>query len=104
MAGYEEKKAELADLGVTVYVASVDSGDEAQTVAAELSFGIGEGVTRETADTIGVWWEERRNIIQPSEFVLRRGGKIVQSSYSDGPLARTLAEDVCVFVGFLRKQ
>ena len=104
MAGYEAKRQELAALGVSVYAGSVDTGDKAQEVASDVSFPIAQGVTRDTANRIGAWWEERRGIVQPSEFLVRRDGTILQSSYSDGPLARTRAEDVCALVNFLKSQ
>ena len=104
MAGFEEKKDELAGLGVSVYAASVDTGDDAKTVADEVSFPVGEGVDRGIADAIGAWWEDRRDIIQPSQFVLRGDGTIVQATYSDGPLGRIDAADVCGLVNFLKSQ
>jgi len=94
----------LDKLGVSVYAASADTGDNSSSVADELSFSVGEGVDRKVADSIGAWWEERRDIIQPSEFLMRGDGTIIQASYSDGPLGRTLAEDVCGLVGFLVSQ
>ncbi len=103
MAGFENKRAELEALGVAVYAASVDTGDKAAEVANEVSFPVGSGVNRATADIVGAWWEERRGIVQPSQFVFRSGGTIVQSTYSDGPLGRLLAEDVLQLVEFLRK-
>jgi hypothetical protein len=48
-----------------------------------------------------IGWEEKRAYIQPSEFLFRRNGEILQSSYSSGPLARTLPEDVVALLGFL---
>jgi len=102
LAGFEEKRSELEQLGVSVFAGSVDTGDKAQEVASDLSFPVAEGTTRETADALGAWWEEKRGIVQPSEFVIRRDGTIVHSSYSDGPLARTQAEDVCMLVNFLK--
>lgn len=104
MVGFEEKKAELDALGVSVYAASVDTGEKAQEVANDVSFPVGQGVTRETADTIGGWWEESRDFNQPSQFIIKRDGTIVQSAYSDGPLARILADDVLGLVGFLTKK
>ncbi len=102
MAGFEAKKAELEELGISVYAGSVDTGEKAQEVANDVSFPVAQGVTRETADQVGAWWEDRRNIVQPSEFVMKQDGTIIQSSYSDGPLARTTADDVCRLVGFLK--
>ncbi len=91
-------------MGVSVYAASVDTGDKASEVAAELSYPVGQGVSRETADLLGAWWEDRRGIIQPTQFLLRRDGSIIQSTYSDGPLGRLDAPDVCGLVKFLISQ
>ncbi len=87
-----------------MYAASVDTGENATKMAADKSFPIGEGVTRGDVDTIGGWWEERRSIAQPSQFLMRRDGTIVQSTYSDGPLGRMDAGDVCGLVNFLLSQ
>lgn len=94
MVGFTEKSAELKALGIKVVAASVDPLDKAQEVAAELDFPVGFEVTRDTADKLGSWWEDRRQIIQPSEFILNADNKVIASSYSDGPVARMLAEDV----------
>ncbi len=104
MVGFEKAKAELDALGVSVVAASVDALDKATEVAAELSFPIGYGVTRDIANTLGSWWEERRSIIQPSEFVVDQAGKIIASSYSDGPIGRFDAADMVRFIGFREAQ
>lgn len=104
MAGYEESKEELQKLGVSVFAASVDTGDNAAKIANDMSYAIGQGVTRNDADTIGGWWEERRSIVQPSQFLMRRDGSIIQSTYSDGPLGRLDAADVCGLVNFVLSQ
>jgi peroxiredoxin len=104
LAGFEKLKAELDAVGAKVFAASVDSIDKAGEVAAEVSFPVGYGVTHEIADKLGSWWEERRSIIQPSEFIIDAGGKIVASSYSDGPLGRIEAADVVRFINFREAQ
>lgn len=102
MAAFEEKKQALADLGVKIFAASVDSEEHTAEVAQSgISFPLGHGVSRENGNALGSWWEEKRDFIQPSEFIFRRDGKIIQSSYSSGPLARTLPEDVISLLGFI---
>ena len=86
---------------MAIVAGSRDDRDKAEEVSAALPFPVAHGVTREQADAIGAWWEEKRDFIQPSEFVFRRNGQIIQSSYSSGPLARTLPEDVLALLGFL---
>jgi peroxiredoxin len=98
--GFEAHKAELDALGAKVVAASVDPIDQAKEVAGPLSFPIGYGVTRDVADALGSWWEDRRSIIQPSEFVVGADGKVIVSSYSDGPLGRIEAADVVRLIKF----
>ncbi len=94
----------MTALGVKVFAASVDPLDKAKAVAADLSFPLGYGVTRDIADQLGSWWEERRSIIQPSEFVLGADGKVLASSYSDGPIGRIDAADVVKLINFREAQ
>lgn len=87
-------------MGVAVVAASVDPIEKAREVADEVGFPVGFGVTREIADTLGSWWEDRRSIVQPSEFLLDADNKVVLSSYSDGPLGRVEAADLVRLVNF----
>ena len=103
MVGFEERKSDLDALDISVVAASVDAVDKAREVADEVSFPVAYGVTREQADRFGAWWEKGRGIIQPSEFILDRTGKVVHSSYSAGPLARTRADEVLSLAGLLIK-
>ena len=104
MAGFEKLKTELDAVGASIIAASVDPIDKAGEVAQEVSFPVGYGVTREVADRLGSWWEERRSIIQPSEFLIDAGGKILASSYSDGPIGRIEAADVIKVINFREAQ
>ena len=104
MAAFEKARAELEALGVKVLAASVDPLDKAKETAADLSYPVGYGVTREIADRIGAWWEERRSIIQPSEFVVDAQGKVRASTFSSGPIGRIDAADVIRLVQFYDKQ
>ena len=103
MVGFEKRKPELDALGIKVVAASVDSIEKAKEVAAELSFPVGYGVTRAIADQLGSWWEERRGIIQPSEFLVTAEGKIRSATYSSGPIGRVDAADVITLVAFYDK-
>ena len=105
MVGFNDVKGELDALGAKVIAASVDPIDKAREVAGEVSFPIGYGVTRDIANTLGAWWEDRRSIIQPSEFIVGTDNKIIVSSYSDGPLGRIEGADVVKLIRFyeLRK-
>lgn len=58
------------------------------------------GVTREDATKLDSWWEDRRSIIQPSEFILNAEGKVLTSTYSSGPIGRMAAADVVKMLNF----
>jgi peroxiredoxin len=103
LAGFEKLKPELDALGVKVVAASIDPIDKAKEVAAELSYPVAYGVTRAMADQLGSWWEERRGIIQPSEFLVAADGKVRSATYSSGPIGRVDAADVVRLVTFYDK-
>lgn len=100
----EENLAALKELDVTVIAASVDDVAKAGEVAADLSFPMAHGVTREQADQLGSWWEDRRGIIQPSEFLLGADGKVIYNTYSSGPVGRMNPPDIVKMIGFVDKQ
>jgi len=100
LVGFEKLKQEFDAIGAKIVTASIDPIDKAREVAVDVSFPVGYGVTREMADKIGAWWEDRRSIIQPSEFILGADGKVIVSSYSDGPLGRIDAADAIKLIKF----
>jgi peroxiredoxin len=103
LAGFEKARQDLASVGAKVVAASVDPLDKAKEVAAEVSFPVGYGVTRAMAERVGAWWEERRSIIQPSEFLLGADGTVRSSTYSSGPIGRIEAADVVKLINFYEK-
>ncbi len=100
MAGYERHLAEFDEIDARLFAASVDPLDKAEEVAADLSFPIGFGVGRDIADALDSWWEERRGLIQPSEFILNAEHKVMSSTYSSGPVGRVTAEDALRIMRF----
>ena len=94
----------MAEAGVSVVCASVDPLDKAAEVGADVTFPVGYGVTNGLADAIGAWWEARRGIIQPSEFILSADNSVLVSSYSDGPLGRMDATDVIKLMNFFTQR
>ena len=105
MDGFSERLEGLKEAGASVVAASVDGIDNARKIADGKGFPFGYGVTRDIADTLGSWWEDRRQIIQPSEFIVNgETGKVVLSSYSDGPLGRLDAGQVVRLVNFYESQ
>ena len=91
-------------MGIAVLSASVDPLEKAAEVQGTLSFPIAYGVPRDQAAMIDAWWEDRRSIIQPSEFVLDGDGKVLSATYSTGPVGRMDAGDALKLVKFLEKK
>ncbi len=104
MGGFSEKLAALEDLGAKVIAASAESAEKAREVAAQVAMPVGYGVTREQADQLGAWWEDRRQIIQPSNFVLNSAGIVLSATYSTGPVGRLEPQDAIRFIQFQEKQ
>ncbi len=99
---FEEKQAELRELGVSLFAAAVDPEEKVQEIVdGGISFPMGFGVDRATGDALGAWWDERGDFIQPSEFVIRQDGIVLHSTYSASPIGRTDPGDVFSLLSFL---
>ena len=59
---------------------------------------------KETAATLGAFYEERRNILHATGFVLRPDRTIAVAQYSSGPIGRLVWQDVVGLVQFAKKQ
>ena len=56
------------------------------------------------ADKIGAFWDERRKIIHATDFVLDSDKKVVDASYSIGPIGRITAADALSHIQFFKKR
>ena len=90
----QARLADLQALGASLVAASVDAKDKAEEVARGVGFPVAYGVTRSAADAVGAWWEERRNFVQPAEFVIGADGKVIASTYSSSPIGRIDANEL----------
>ncbi len=79
----------------------MDSLEKTQEVAETLNFPVAYGVTREIGDRLGSWWDERRDFIQPSEFVLNPQGKVMFSAYSNAPVGRMDPAETLTLITYL---
>jgi peroxiredoxin len=101
LVGYEERREAFKELGVSIIAGTVDSEEQTLEVAKDLGFPVAYGMTREMGDKIGAWWEERRDHIQPSEFMLRQDGRVMGSTYSNVPIGRMDPEEALNLMRFL---
>ena len=98
MAAWEEKKGELAELGASIYAVSVDSMEQAKEIVGKsgATFPVAYGVTQEQSELVGAWWTEddrHGQYVQPTEFLLGRGGVVLGAMYASGPVGRMGADE-----------
>ncbi|MBI3291931.1 MAG: redoxin domain-containing protein [Elusimicrobia bacterium] len=92
---------------ITVYGLSTDPLDKAQGTVdkLKLTFPVLYGVNGPaTAETLGCWYEEKRNILQPAAFIIGSQRTLLNVTYSSGPIGRLRAQDALGLVGFYAKQ
>jgi len=97
----------LKAAAVTVVALAVDPLDKARELTEQnhLEFPLAYGLkVPEDAQRIGAWWDEKRPMIQPSEFLLGEGGRILSATYSSGPIGRVRAEDALTLVRFFESR
>ncbi len=87
--------------------ASTDPLEKAKETVNEhsLTFPVGYGLPmKDTAATLGAFYEERRNILQSTGFVIKPDKTIVVSQYSSGPIGRLVWQDILGLIQFYKKQ
>ncbi|MFT7686751.1 MAG: hypothetical protein ACI9FB_002097 [Candidatus Azotimanducaceae bacterium] len=104
LTGYEERRAAFLEEGVSIIAGTVDTEEQTLEVSKDLGFPVAYGMTRADGDAVGSWWEERRNHIQPSEFVLTKSGKVMTSTYSNSPVGRVDPAEALSLIRFLNAQ
>ena len=81
---------------------SADTLNQAKMASGKsmATFAIAHGCTKADADTIGAWWGDHPpdgEHIQPTEFLISRGGVVLGSMYASGPVGR-MSADEAIFV------
>ena len=106
MADFQTHLGELEELGVSVYALSTDTAEQAgETVdKGSLTYPVLYGLDGPgTAETLGAFYEERRNIIQPVGFVLGPDRNILSMTISNAQLGRLWFDDVLRMVKFFQR-
>ncbi len=103
MADYQANLEQARATGIAVYALSTDPLDKAQQTVDKLglTFPVIYGVDGPaTAATLTCWYEEERNIIQPAAFIIDPARKILNVTYTSGPIGRLQIKDALGLVGF----
>ena len=104
LAGYEARREAFAEQGVRIIAGSVDNKEKTAAVMKDLNFPVAINMSKSDGETIGAWWEDNRQIIQPSEFLLSGSGKVMISVYSNGPVGRMDPEETLSLIKYLNEQ
>jgi peroxiredoxin len=107
LADYQSNIEEFKKENVEVVALSVDPLDKAKETVdkLKLTFPVVYGLqVPRDADKVGAFWEERRKIIHATNFILDADKKVVDASYSIGPIGRIVAADALSHVQFFKKR
>ena len=88
-------------MGLQVVAASVEPQELVREMAGKsgVTFPMAYGVSRADADRLGSWWsDDRGGYIQPTEFLLGRGGTVLGAMYASGPVGRISPDEAVHFI------
>ena len=88
-------------MGLQIAAASAEPQELVQEMASKsgVTFPMAYGVTRADADLLGSWWsDDRGGYIQPTEFLLGRGGTVLGAMYASGPVGRISRDEAIHFI------
>lgn len=86
---------------------SVDPFEKAKETVEQqnLTFPVAYGLeVPRDADKLGAFWEERRKIIHATNFIIDSDKKVVDASYSIGPIGRIVAADALGHIQFFKRR
>lgn len=92
---------------ISVYALSTDNQEHAREMVDKhsLTFPVMYGVNGPaTSDTWGSYYEEKRNILHATNFILNPEKKIAVACYSTGPVGRIEPQDALNSIAFMKKQ
>lgn len=92
---------------VDIVALSVDPLDKAKETVEklQLTFPAAYGLEApRDAEKIGAFWDERRKIIHATGFILDSNKRVVDASYSTGPIGRIVAADALSHIQFFKKR
>lgn len=107
MAAFDRAQDKLQAEDIRAVAASTDPQEKAAETVAELglSMPVGYGLSvKETAATLGAFFEERRGFLHATGFVVKPDRTIAVAQYSTGPIGRLVWQDVLGLVQHYKKQ
>ena len=107
LADYQSHIEAFEAENIGVMALSVDPLEKAQESVAgqNVTFPVAYGLKAPgDAEPIGAFWEERRGIFHATNIILEEGDKILQATYSTGPIGRITATDALSYIRLMKKR
>jgi len=107
LAAFDRAQDKLQAEEIRAIAASTDPQEKTAETVAELglSMPVGYGLpVRETAATLGAFFEEGRGFLHATGFVVKPDRTIAVAQYSTGPIGRLVWQDVLDLVQHYKKQ
>jgi peroxiredoxin len=107
LADFQSRIEEFKKENVDIVALSVDPLDKARETVekSQLTFPVAYGLeVPRDADKVGAFWEERRKIIHATDFILDADKRVVDASYSIGPIGRITAADALSHIQFFKRR
>jgi peroxiredoxin len=98
LADYQAHIDQFNKENVDIIALSVDPLDKAKEMAERVkaTFAIGYGLkVPEDADKVGAYWEDRRQIIHATNFIIDADKKVTQACFATGPSAASSRKMLC---------
>lgn len=90
-----------------VVAASVDTEEQAKGTMEECgitNFAVGYGLdNKQVGELTGCFYEEKRQILHSTGYVVRPDGTIAVGVYSTGPIGRMVWQDALALIQFYKK-
>ncbi len=96
MVDFQSRIADFGKLDCRLVAVSVDAETDARKTVAEhrLTFPVAYGVHGPQLGALtGAYWEDRRQCLQATGFILKADGTVAQALYSTGPIGRYTAAE-----------
>lgn len=107
MADFQSLLKEFESEQIKIIAGSVDSLEKAREFLEklEITYPVAYGLNaEEISRLLGTYYEKERNIIQPTDFLIRPDKTVEVACYSSGPIGRFVAQDVLRLVKFYKSR
>jgi peroxiredoxin len=107
LADFQSHTEEFKKENIDLIALSVDPIEKAKETVEklQLTFPVAYGLEVPVdAEKVGAFWEERRKIIYAANFILDSDKKVVDASYSIGPIGPIVATDALSHIQFFKKR